>query len=52
MECLAEGLPNKQIADKLGLSIHMVKYEARRIYAKLGAPNRAAAISCWQFLIG
>ena len=52
MECVVHGLLNKQIADKLGLNIHMVKYEVRRIYAKLGAPNRAAAISRWQSLIG
>lgn len=40
---LAEGLTNKQIARKLGLSAHTVKFHVSAIYGKFGASNRAEA---------
>jgi DNA-binding NarL/FixJ family response regulator len=45
MECIAQGLLNKQIAAKLDLSIPVVEYVIRRIYLKLGAANRPEAVS-------
>ena len=40
---LADGLTNKQIAHKLGLSEHTVKFHVSAIYSKFGASNRAEA---------
>jgi DNA-binding NarL/FixJ family response regulator len=41
---LAEGLPNKAIAARLGISEHTAKFHVNAILAKLGAETRAAAI--------
>lgn len=41
---LAEGLANKQIALKLGISEHTVKFHISGIYSKLGATNRTEAV--------
>jgi DNA-binding NarL/FixJ family response regulator len=41
---LAEGLPNKAIAARLGISEHTAKFHVNAILAKLGAESRAAAI--------
>ena len=51
MEYLAHGLPNKQIADRLNLSVDVVNYVVRRICEKLGAANRAEAVSRRQTMI-
>ncbi len=42
---LAEGLSNKMISRRLGISEHTVKFHVSSIYAKLGAGNRAEAVS-------
>ncbi|NJP07536.1 MAG: response regulator transcription factor [Chloroflexaceae bacterium] len=42
---LSQGLPNKLIAQRLGISEHTVKFHISSIYTKLGATNRAEAIS-------
>ena len=52
MECLAHGLPNKQIADKLGWSLQVVEYVIRRIYGKLGVLNRVEAVGCMASFVG
>jgi DNA-binding CsgD family transcriptional regulator len=41
-ELVAEGLLNKQIAARLGLSIATVKDHVHHVLAKTGLPNRAA----------
>jgi two-component system nitrate/nitrite response regulator NarL len=41
---LAEGLSNKQIARRLGISGHGVKRIVANLLLKLGAPNRTAAV--------
>jgi DNA-binding NarL/FixJ family response regulator len=42
---LAEGLPNKLIASRLGISDHTVKTHLEAIFDKLGASNRADAVA-------
>jgi len=42
---IAEGLGNKEIASKLGISDHTVKFHTSSIFAKLGASNRAEAVT-------
>ena len=41
---LAEGLPNKAIAPRLGISEHTVKAHVTAIFAKLGVGTRAEAV--------
>lgn len=40
LELLAEGLPNKAIAARLGISDQTVKFHVASVAAKLGASNR------------
>jgi DNA-binding NarL/FixJ family response regulator len=42
---LAEGLPNKLIASRLGISDHTVKTHLEAIFDKLGASTRAEAVA-------
>ncbi|MBI2188092.1 MAG: response regulator transcription factor [Acidobacteria bacterium] len=44
LELLAEGLPNKAIAERLGISDQTVKFHVASIAAKLGAANRTDAV--------
>jgi DNA-binding NarL/FixJ family response regulator len=44
LELLAEGLPNKAIADRLGISDQTVKFHIASISGKLGAANRTDAV--------
>lgn len=44
LELVAEGLPNKAIADRLGISDQTVKFHVAQICAKLGATNRTDAV--------
>ena len=44
LELLAEGLPNKAIATRLGISDQTVKFHVASISAKLGATNRTEAV--------
>jgi DNA-binding NarL/FixJ family response regulator len=44
LQGLAQGLANKQIGLKLGISEHTVKFHISSIYTKLGATNRAEAM--------
>jgi two-component system, NarL family, response regulator YdfI len=43
LEMIAEGLGNKTIAFKLGISEHTVKFHVSSIFSKLGASSRAEA---------
>jgi DNA-binding NarL/FixJ family response regulator len=44
LELIAEGLPNKTIAARLGISDQTVKFHASSIQGKLGAANRTDAV--------
>jgi DNA-binding NarL/FixJ family response regulator len=44
LERLAEGLPNKAIADALGISDQTVKFHVASIAGKLGAVNRTDTV--------
>ncbi len=44
LQLLAQGLANKQIALRLGISAHTVKFHISSIYGKLGATNRTEAV--------
>ena len=44
LQLLARGLANKQIAVRLGISEHTVKFHISSIYAKLGVTNRTEAV--------
>jgi DNA-binding NarL/FixJ family response regulator len=44
LELLAEGLPNKAIADRLTISDQTVKFHVSSISTKLGAANRTDAV--------
>ena len=44
LELIAEGLPNKAIAARLGISDQTVKFHASSIQGKLGAANRTDAV--------
>lgn len=45
LELLAEGLPNKGIAERLGISDQTVKFHVASIMGKLGASNRVETVS-------
>jgi DNA-binding CsgD family transcriptional regulator len=44
LELMAEGLPNKTIAARLGISDQTVKFHVSSITGKLGAANRTDAV--------
>ena len=44
LELVAEGLPNKAIASRLGISDQTVKFHVASICGKLGATNRTDAV--------
>jgi DNA-binding NarL/FixJ family response regulator len=44
LELVAEGLPNKTIAERLGISDQTVKFHIASISGKLGAANRTDAV--------
>ncbi len=45
LQLVAEGLPNKQIALRLGISEHTVKFHVDAILGKLGAHSRTEAVT-------
>jgi two-component system, NarL family, response regulator YdfI len=45
LRMIAEGLGNKEIASKLGISDHTVKFHISSIFAKLGASSRTEAVT-------
>ena len=51
LRLLAEGLVNKEISDRLGLSMPTVATYIRRIYGKLHVRSRAAAIGRFSTLV-
>ncbi len=45
LELLSEGLSNRRIAERLGMSEHTAKFHVASIYGKLEVSGRAAAVS-------
>ena len=45
LQLLAEGLPNKSIADHLSITEHTVKFHVNSIMGKLGAQSRTEAVT-------
>jgi two-component system, NarL family, response regulator YdfI len=45
LQLMAEGLPNRQIAARLHISPHTVKFHVASILAKLGAASRTEAVT-------
>src|SRR5260370_19153247 len=45
LQLMARGLPNKQIASRLTISQHTVKFHVASILAKLGATSRTEAVT-------
>jgi len=42
---LADAFSNQEIADRLGKTVHAVKFLLHRIYQKTGVPSRAALVA-------
>jgi DNA-binding CsgD family transcriptional regulator len=47
LEVARHGLTNAEIASRLGVTVHTVKFHLASIYRKLGAVNRTDAIVRW-----
>jgi NarL family two-component system response regulator LiaR len=45
------GLRNAEIADRLGLSVHAIKFHLAAVYKKLGVTNRTEAVVTYMRLI-
>lgn len=45
LRMIAEGLPNKTVAWRLGISEHTVKFHVASIFSKLGASSRTEAVT-------
>jgi len=45
LEALSEGLTNKQLSNRLGISTNTVKFHLSNIFDKLSVKNRAQAIA-------
>ena len=45
LQLIAEGLPNKAIAGRLGVSEHTIKFHVNSILGKLGAQSRTEAVT-------
>lgn len=52
IEVLAEGLANKEIGERLNISLATVKTHIINIYSKLGVSNRVQAVEEWKRLRG
>ena len=48
LQALVDGLTNKQIGEKLFISVSTVKTHIINIYSKLGVKNRVEAVGNWQ----
>jgi DNA-binding CsgD family transcriptional regulator len=45
LAAIGEGLANKEIARRLGISLHTVKFHIESLYRKLGARTRTQALA-------
>jgi DNA-binding CsgD family transcriptional regulator len=48
LRCLAVGLADKQIADRLDMSLHTVDYHMRQLRKRFGARNRLQLTQLWE----
>lgn len=49
LEMISGGLSNPQVAERLGVTVHAVKFHLASVYRKLGVTNRTeAAVSLLQ----
>jgi len=44
LDLVATGLTNEQVAQRLSLSVHAIKFHLARIYRKLAVANRTEAV--------
>jgi DNA-binding CsgD family transcriptional regulator len=44
IDLAALGMTNQQIADRLGVTVHAVKFHLAGVYRKLGVANRTEAV--------
>jgi DNA-binding CsgD family transcriptional regulator len=47
LELVSSGLTNLEVADRLGVGVHAVKFHLASIYRKLGVGNRTEATSVY-----
>jgi DNA-binding CsgD family transcriptional regulator len=47
LEMTARGLTNAQVAEKLSVSVHTVKFHLGSVYRKLGVANRTEAAAVY-----
>jgi LuxR family transcriptional regulator, maltose regulon positive regulatory protein len=47
LESARMGMTNAEIAAKLGVTVHTVKFHLASVYRKLGAANRTDAVVRW-----
>jgi DNA-binding NarL/FixJ family response regulator len=52
LEMTAQGLTNPQIADRLQLTVHTVKFHLASVYRKLGVANRTEAAVAYLGALG
>ncbi|HEX3847545.1 MAG TPA: response regulator transcription factor [Steroidobacteraceae bacterium] len=45
LDAIADGLTNKAIARRLGISLHTVKFHVESVFRKLGANTRTEAVA-------
>ena len=43
LQLASSGLTNREVADRLGVTVHAVKFHLAAVYRKLGVGNRTAA---------
>jgi DNA-binding CsgD family transcriptional regulator len=51
LEMASLGLRNAQIAERLGLSVHAIKFHLAAVYKKLGVTNRTEAVVAYMRLV-
>lgn len=44
-ECILDGLSNKEIADKIGISVRTVKFHVSNLYVKFNVPGRIKLVA-------
>lgn len=51
LEMVSLGLRNAEIAERLGLSVHAIKFHLAGVYKKLGVTNRTEAVVTYMRLV-
>jgi DNA-binding NarL/FixJ family response regulator len=47
LQLASEGLTNKEVAERLGVTVHAIKFHLSAVYRKLGVGNRTAATAAY-----